>query len=39
VRRDLEDIERQAEFGLWLDVDAVSIATELMAMENAIERG
>lgn len=37
VRRDVEDLERQAAFGLWLE--ASELVKELAAMRDAIRRG
>jgi hypothetical protein len=39
VRRDLEELERQAELGMWFESDANSMTTGLAAMQDAIRQG
>lgn len=39
VRRDLEDLERQAQVESWIEADARALSTEIAAMQRAINRG
>lgn len=39
IRRDLEDLERQAEWGEWIESDAVAVVVELAALRDAISKG
>ncbi len=39
VRRDLEDLERQAQVESWIEADARALSTDVAAMERAISQG